>query len=56
MAQQTCRQIQADVANANASNNGFNWNNLTPGGLISAIGDAFGSKNKNSIIYKLILF
>jgi hypothetical protein len=47
MAQQTCRQIQADVANANASDNGFNWNNLTPGGLISAIGDAFGSKNKS---------
>lgn len=47
MAQQTCRQIQADVANANASDNGFNWNNLTPGGLITAIGDAFGSKNKS---------
>ena len=47
MAQQTCKQLQADVANANASSDGFNWNNLTPGGLVTAIGDAFGSRNKS---------
>lgn len=47
MAQQTCRQLQADVANANASSNGFNWNNLTPGGLIDSIGNAFGSRNNS---------
>ena len=47
MAQQTCKQLQADIANANASSDGFNFNNLTPGGFVSAIGDAFGSKNKS---------
>ena len=46
MAQQTCSQLQADIARSNAPNTGFNFNNLTPAGLVSSIGDAFGSRNK----------
>jgi hypothetical protein len=48
MAQQTCKQLQSAVANANGSSDGgFNLNNLTPGGLIDSIGNAFGSHNKS---------
>jgi hypothetical protein len=47
MAQQTCRQLQSAIANSNAPSDGFNWNNLTPGGLVSALGDAFGSRNQS---------
>lgn len=47
MAQQSCNQLQSAIANTNASSNGFNWNNLTPGGLVSALGDAFGSRNRS---------
>lgn len=47
MAQQSCNQLQSAIANMNASSNGFNWNNLTPGGLVSALGDAFGSRNRS---------
>lgn len=47
MAQQTCRQLQADIANINADKKGFDWNNLTPGGIIDSLGDAFGSRNSS---------
>lgn len=47
MAQQTCRQLQADIANSNADKKGFDWNNLTPGGIIDSLGNAFGSRNKS---------
>jgi hypothetical protein len=47
MAQQTCKQLQADIADTNADKKGFDWNNLTPGGIISSLGDAFGSRNKS---------
>jgi hypothetical protein len=47
MAQQTCKQLQADIANSNADKKGFDWNNLTPGGIINSLGDAFGSRNNS---------
>lgn len=47
MAQQTCSQLQANIANSNAPDTGFNFNNLTPGGLITSLGNAFGSRNKS---------
>jgi hypothetical protein len=47
MAQQTCKQLQADIADSNADKKGFDWNNLTPGGLITSLGDAFGSRNSS---------
>lgn len=47
MAQQTCSQLQADIANSNAPKTGFDFNNLTPGGLVTSLGNAFGSRNKS---------
>lgn len=47
MAQQTCKQLQSDIADSNADKKGFDWNNLTPGGIIGSLGDAFGSRNKS---------
>lgn len=47
MAQQTCNQLQSAISNANASSTGFNWNNLTPAGLIDSLGNAFGSRNRS---------
>jgi hypothetical protein len=46
MAQNTCGQLQAAIANSNAPSSGFNWNNVTPGGLITSLGNAFGSHNQ----------
>lgn len=47
MAQQTCNQLQSAISNANASSTGFNWNNLTPAGLVDSLGNAFGSRNRS---------
>lgn len=46
MAQNTCKALQAAIANSNAPQTGFNWNNITPGGMIDALGNAFGSHNQ----------
>lgn len=46
MAQNACKELQAAIANSNAPSTGFNWNNLTPGGLVTALGNAFGSHNQ----------
>jgi len=47
MAQQTCRDLQADIAGLNGGKKGFDLNNLTPAGWIGQLGDAFGSKNNS---------
>ncbi len=47
MAQQTCKQLQSDIANSNADKKGFDWNNMSVGGIVSSLGDAFGSRNKS---------